>query len=282
MSTPGANVDLQWLTLRGPADSSARSAGGSGLAAELNRYLVRRMDTRSLHASDGSEAPSARLVDVGAGTGAGAAWLRPRLAVSQDWRLVDRDGCLLDAAAPVRDGWARAVVADIADLPSVLAREAPDAVTCQALLDLLTAEQVGMFLGAATDCRAAVLLALTVAGHVAMDPGHPDDELVNDAFNAHQHRGGRLGPDAISVATQLLRAHGYVVSTASTPWVLDHLQRELCEEWLIGRAQAAAEQTPESAERVNSWLATRLAATRRGETVATIGHVDVLGIPPQT
>lgn len=266
-------MSTAWLALRGPADARARDAGGAGLAADLAAFLAARVGARGPGAS-------ARLLDVGAGTGAGAVWLRPRLPMPQSWRLLDHDRALLDAALPVRDGWARAMRADLAETRRVLAAEPADALTCQALLDLLSATDIRALLAPALAAGAAVLAALTVTGRVRLTPGHPGDVFVADAFDAHQRRGGRLGPDAGAFTTAVLAAAGYTVREAATPWRLDASEPGLVEEWLRGRVAAAREQEPENAGVFERQLADRLVALRRGRLEVIVDHVDVLGLPP--
>jgi hypothetical protein len=263
-----ARVDPGWLALRADTDRAARRSADP-LAAKLARHLVTRLADRR----------PARLVDVGAGTGAGAAWLRPRLPIAQQWRLVDRDGDLLRGAPPIRDGWARPVPADVADLPALLGDEPADAVTCQALLDLLTEDQLRDMVEPAARAGSAVFFGLSVTGRVTLTPPHPEDAAVGEAFNAHQRRGGRLGPDAGTHAHQMLRSHRYHVTEVDTAWLLDASRIELTVAWLHGRAAAAAEQAPNLTERVVQWLDDRVAAARRGELTAIVQHVDVLGIP---
>lgn len=262
------SVDPGWLALRGPADDRARRAGANGLADELGRWLRRARP----------EGP-ARLVDVGAGTGAGAVWLRPRIQLDQRWRLLDLDPDLLALAEPVREGWAEPVVADLGRLGDLLAEEPADGVTCQALLDVLTGPAVRAVVDPTVSSRAALLAALTVTGRVSVIPDHPDDALVTRAFNAHQRRDGRLGPDAAAFLADRLREHGYAVRTAATPWCLDGQDRALTDAWLCGRAEAALEQEPAERDRISAWLAERRSAARRGLLAAVVDHVDVLGIP---
>lgn len=264
-------VDPGWLALRGPADARARAAHAEALVADLASHLLARFA--------GVER-AVRLVDVGAGTGAGAGWLRWRLPVAQSWSLIDRDADLLASASPVLDGWAHPVVAEVADLPGLLARRPADVLTCQALLDLLTGQEIDALLAPAAAAGAAVLLSLTVTGRVTLGPRHPDDDLVAGSFNAHQHRSGRLGPEAGDHAAAVLRRYGYAVTAVATPWRLGPADRDLTAAWLLGRAEAATEQSPGDAGPIARWLDHRLAAARRGELVATVGHVDVLGIPP--
>lgn len=268
MTAGTTSVDPAWLALRGPADHRARGARADSLAHEFGRWLRR---TRP-------GAP-ARLVDVGAGTGAGAAWLHARIPLEQRWRLLDLDPDLLALAEPVREGWAQPVVADLTSLGGLLVEDPADGVTCQALLDVLTGPAIRAVVEPAVASRAALLAALTVTGRVSVIPEHPADALVTRAFNAHQRRDGRLGPDAGAFAADRLREHGYAVRTAATPWCLDGRDRALTDAWLCGRAEAALEQQPDERDRIGEWLAERRSTARRGLLTAVVDHVDVLGIP---
>jgi trans-aconitate methyltransferase len=263
-------VDPRWLSLRGPADAHARTTFTAGLAADLALHLTRRLP------GDGDVA---RLVDLGAGTGLGASWLRARLPVEQDWRLVDHDRSLLAAAPATVEGWARGIVADVTDLPGLLAEEPAHVVTCQALLDILTADEVDAMLAPAMASGAALLLSLNVTGEVALAPRHRDDGLVAGAFNAHQRRAGRLGPDAGTYAADVLRDHGYEVSVTATPWQLDAAESDLILSWLQGYAAAALEQQPDQADRIGRWQESRETAAADGGLSVVVGHLDVLGLP---
>ena len=144
---PADGVDPAWLRLRGPADVRTRTSCGSGLVDDLAAYLG---------------ATNGGVGACGAGTGAGANWRRDqlagRLAVGprdrQRWRLVDHDPALLASAAPATDGWARGVVATVDELPGLLADDPADVVTCQALLDVLTASEVDAVIASAMDSGA--------------------------------------------------------------------------------------------------------------------------------
>jgi hypothetical protein len=267
---PANGVDPGWLDLRGPADVRARTTYAAELTALLNRHLSHR-----LH-DDNAEV---RLVDVGAGTGTGAGWLRDRLPWEQDWRLVDHDPRLLAVAPATGEGWARVVVAGVADLPALLADEPAHVVTCQALLDILTAEEADAVISPAVASGAALLLSLNVTGEVEISPPHPDDAFVAHAFDAHQRRAGRLGPDAGAYAARVLRDQGYDVTMAATSWHLGAAESALTRVWLEGRASAAAEQRPDEAVRIGRWLENRDWLAQQGELTAVVGHVDVLALP---
>ncbi len=273
MSLAGRRVDASWLALRGDEDARARSDFTAGLADRLAAHVRATVADRPL-----------RLVDVGAGTGGGAAWLRhqlqPRLPFPQEWRLVDLDSDLLDRAPAVQGGWAHAVVGDIANTAALLDEEPADVVTCQALLDLLTPHQLRQLLMPTMGSGAFVLLALTVTGTVRLTPPDDDDELLADLFNAHQLRAGRLGPDASRRAGELLRRNGYDVISVHTPWRLGPATGALLEQWLHGRAAAAAEQDPGRVDRIERWLDGRLTSASSRTLTSIVDHVDLLGLPP--
>jgi hypothetical protein len=238
-----ATVTPEWLTLREPADAAARSAE---LAQRLARHL-----------------PAGPLVihDLGGGSGAMGRWLAPRLPGPQHWIVHDRDESLLDlvdipgVSVETRTG-------DVTHLaPDDLADA--DLVTASALLDLLTADELDRIL---ETCRGLpMLVALTVTGRVTLSPEDPLDARIGAAFNDHQRRGDRLGPDAVErVPTALVRP---------SPWRLDTTE-DLIAEWLRGWVAAACEQDP--AIEAGEYLDRRLADT---QLEVTVDHADLLVLP---
>ncbi|MEA2125053.1 MAG: hypothetical protein QOI80_1835, partial [Solirubrobacteraceae bacterium] len=213
-----ARVSPEWLELREPADAAARSAE---LPERLARYLR----------------PSGRLVvhDLGGGSGAMGRWLAPRLPGPQHWVVHDRDADLLELA--VADPPAGVTIeARQADLTTLTPRDiaGADLVVASALLDLLTADELSRLLAAGV--TRPLLLALTVTGRVALTPAEPLDARIAAAFNAHQRRGRRLGPDAVTaVADAIVRP---------SPWRLGAADAALTAEWLDGWVAAACEQEP--------------------------------------
>jgi hypothetical protein len=148
-----------------------------------------------------------------------------------------------------------------------------DAVVASALLDLLTGDELGAMLRA---CRGLpMLLALTVVGRVALTPADPHDACIAAAFNAHQRRGGRLGPDAAAAAVRELGDTECVVRPS--PWCLGADDAELTAEWLEGWVGAACEHEPGLAAR--EYLSRRLAQAAAGELAVTVEHADLLVLP---
>jgi hypothetical protein len=241
-------VAREWLELREPADAEARSAE---LAERLARHL-----------------PAGRLVihDLGGGTGAMGRWLAQRLPGPQHWVVHDRDADLLER-----------VPAGFETRCSDITRLSPDdldgatLVTASALLDMLTADELTRMLGACTGLP--TLLALTVTGRVALTPAEPLDARIGAAFNVHQRRDGRLGPDAVAAAVEVL---GGEVLVRPSPWQLGAAHAGLLAEWFGGWVAAACEQEPALAAEAGAYLDRRLA---QPELTVTVDHADLLVLP---
>jgi len=257
VSVTAVRVSSEWLVLREPADAAARSAE---LAARLARHL-----------------PAGRLEihDLGGGSGAMGRWLAPRLPGPQHWVVHDRDADLLElaVAGPPAAATVEARRSDITRLtPPDLG--GASLVTASALLDLLTADELARMLGACAG--RPMLLALTVVGRVRLTPADPLDALIGAAFNAHQRRGGRLGPDAVDAAVDELRGE---VLVRPSPWRLDAADAALAAEWLHGWVAAACEQEPALAAEAGDYRDRRLAQAAAGELAVTVDHADLLVLP---
>lgn len=249
-AVPGdERVLADWLSMRGQADRDARQRS------------VHLVEACARHLDGGGTA-----IDLGSGTGANHDYLAPRLPGTR-WVLLDHDAELLEHSTAD----AHRVVGGLDRLPELVADAAPPVlVTCSALLDVLTASDLESVAQVLADTGAVGLFAMSVDGQVHFEPPLLDDELVTDAFNAHQRRRGRPGPDGARHLTEVARGLGLDVETVPTPWVLEpcDLTRRLLKE----RAEAASQQRPEHAGRIAAWLEQRLQRTER----IVIGHVDLL------
>jgi hypothetical protein len=260
MSADGVRVSPDWLYLREPADAAARSAE---LAERLGRHLA--------------TARPLVIHDLGGGSGAMGRWLAPRLPGPQHWVVYDRDADLLKLAAADALGPAAVTVearrADITRLtPDDLA--GASLITASALLDLLTADALVGMLRACTG--RPMLLTMTVVGRVSLNPPDPLDARIGSAFNAHQRRGGLLGPAAIATAVQELGAE---VLVWPSPWRLDGAHAELAAEWFGGWVAAACEQEPALAAEAGAYRDRRLEQAAAGDLAVTVDHADLLVLP---
>jgi hypothetical protein len=272
LSEPGSPVCTpDWLALREPADASARA---EDLAGGLDVWL-------GADAADLDDPAELVVRDLGCGSGSMGRWLAPRLARPQRWFLHDRDTDLAHSAAasppPGPVTTTTAVVGDLADLADV---DGTDVVVCSALLDLLSGADVEHLVGLCARAGAAALLTLSVTGDVALDPGDPLDDDVAAAFDAHQRRDGRLGPDAAGATAAAFGRQGYAVVRRASPWRLGPADAALVEEWLRGRLDAACAQDPSLATHAERYLAERRDALAVGTLRAEVGHADLLALPP--
>lgn len=265
----------EWLELREPADAEGR-------AHELLDPL--RIRLANLPGKAGLV-----IHDLGCGTGSMGRWLAPRLDGPQHWILHDRDPYLLHFAAvasprSAADGSRVTVETRRGDI----ARLTPDAlagaslVTASALLDVLTREEIDTLAAACTGAGCPALLTLSVAGRVELTPSDPMDEEITDAFNAHQRRGGLLGPDAITVACEAFSERGATVRVDPSPWRLGPDAAALTAQWLRGWVGAAVEERPELKARAERYLQDRLAACAAGELHVVVHHSDLLALSRPT
>jgi SAM-dependent methyltransferase len=255
-----------WLTLREPADAAARA-----------RELV-----TALRLPPGGELV---IRDLGCGTGSMGRWLAPLLPGPQRWVLQDRDPALLAHAAAhlpaaAADGTAVTVETaegDVTDL-TVADLAGTSLVTCSALLDLFTTEEVTALAEVCVASDTPALFTLSVVGEVTFEPADPLDAVVADAFNAHQRRavGDRrlLGPEAVGAAAEAFARVGVSVTARSSPWRLGPEHAALIAEWLRGWLAAAAEQRPDL--QLDDYLKARTAAAEAGLLRVTVGHQDLL------
>jgi hypothetical protein len=258
MTATAVRVSPEWLRLREPADAAARSAA-----------LVERLRGRL------AKAGPLVIHDLGGGSGAMGRWLSPQVPGEQHWVVHDQDAELLEVA--VATGPAAVTVegrrSDITRLtPSDLA--GASLVTASALLDLLTSEGLVRMLRVCTG--RPMLLTMTVVGRVVLNPPEPLDARIGAAFNAHQRRGGLLGPDAVATAVKELDAE---VLVRPSPWRLDAAHADLTAEWFGGWVAAACEQEPALAAEAGAYRERRLAQAAAGELAATVGHADLLVSP---
>ncbi|WP_017586761.1 class I SAM-dependent methyltransferase [Nocardiopsis ganjiahuensis] len=262
-----------WLALREEADADARATAP--------------LDPLRVHLAGRGAGPGARPVrvaDLGCGTGSQGRWLAPKLSGAQKWLLYDVDPGLLSLAGahmPLTsaDGSPVGARMCLRDLGSITGEDLAgvDLVTGSALLDLLTPDELTAVARAAAGAGCAALFTLSVVGRVEFFPSDPDDPALTEAFNRHQRRGGRLGPDAVGAAGAVFGELGYRVLTFESPWRLCPERVPLTLAWLRGWVGAALEQDPEAA--AGGYLERRLGECERGELGVVVHHTDLLVLP---
>ncbi len=257
MSTPV--VSPEWLGVREPADAAARS---DELVELLRPHL-------------GANGPLV-IHDLGGGSGSMGRWLAPWLPHPQHWVVHDRDEDLLARAVadPPAGVTVEARRSDITRLPPG-ELEGASLVVGSALLDMLTADELAGMLAACTG--RLTLLAMTVTGCVTFAPADPLDAHLGAAFNDHQRRDRRLGPDAVEAAHDELR--GADVLERPSPWRLGPGHAELMGMWFGGWVTAACEKEPALAGDAEPYRERRLAQFAAGELTVIVDHADLLVLP---
>lgn len=260
------DFSIAWLDAREPADLSARD---KPLAAQALQWLAQ--DDRGL---------TPILVDLGSGTGSSLRALAAQGARNLVWRLVDRDGSLLNEA--VRRHSKDWLIEDYqADLTLIdeLPLGGAQLVTASALFDLASREFVDALVERLSGQSAALYAALNYDGTTEWLPAHPLDKAVLAAFNRDQGRdkgfGPALGADASSYLASALQLAGYSVSLAQSPWQLGAADYALVAELIRGIASAVAEDFARA--ELDAWQDFRLAHAVEGR--CTVGHMDLLALP---
>lgn len=300
------DFSTDWLALREPADTAARSAA---LLPPLAGWVARQRRPGPLE-----------ILDLGCGTGANPRWLAPRLGAltraEQSWVCVDRDPDLLAALPAACANWgAREGIEARGDGPALrlvgpwghwvietrnldLAHAAPaDAIprgaltTATALLDLVAEDWLEALLAACAERGSPLLATLIYDGRVSIAPRLPLDGPVIALVNGHQRRdkgfGPALGPSAAGRLEALGVARGFTVHRADSDWVLDDTLPNLQLSLIDGWAKAAREQTAagrEDASRLDGpiadWLDARRHSVEEGRSRIVVGHQDLLLLPP--
>lgn len=290
-SSPDESLS-SWLRLREPVDHASRSVR----VLEAALAAVARLSTG---------APSVRVLDLATGAGSNLRYLIERLPATQEWLVVDRSPVLLrhllerTAAwgeargyqAALGDGhlWLsgptlqcdiRTCERDLTTLDGDQLFEGRHLVTASALLDLVSVSWLRNLAGRCRDAGAAALFTITYDGRTTSSPEEPEDALVLELFNRHQHTdkgldGDAAGPDSAEAARRAFADAGFETCTDTSDWVLDADHPALQRELIAGWAHAAIEMDPEQADVISPWLTRRLVHVNAASSRVRVGHQDL-------
>lgn len=263
-----SGFSAEWLALREPVDQKAR-----------NRDLLAAVKA---HFRDRDHVT---VTDLACGRGALQRALTGRLPRPQLWNLVDYDAALLAEATAVPRSDVRSAphLADLAaDIEAIVAIPA-DLVATTAFVDLVSEAWLTRFIDSVAAHRRPVYLGLSYDGRMMCEPHHPSDAAALAAFNRHQRTdkgfGPALGPDASSVATRLLAAHGYHVMTGQSDWRLGAQHGDLQRAMLDGWRSAAQEVGGVAHDELAAWHANHVACIAQGQGTMVVGHIDLWAVP---
>jgi SAM-dependent methyltransferase len=256
------SFSARWLALREPYDRAARNPA----VLEALRQSF-------------TGAPSVRVADLGCGTGSTMRAVAPLLPTPQQWRLLDNDAGLLEAAhdeAPARCDVTTVHVDLAGDLGRALAEDT-DLVTTSALLDLVSAEWLDRLVAMLAISGRPLYAALSYDGRVCLVPASLNDEAIIAAVNRHQLTdkgfGPALGPGAATVAPERLREQGFAIEAGRSDWSFAPTDRAIQLDMLAGWASAAAEMGV-ALGLIDDWLAERREHIAAARSQMLIGHLD--------
>ena len=148
---------------------------------------------------------------------------------------------------------------------------------CSSLLDLVSAAWLARLCDTLT---VPFLACLTVDGRNAWKPHHPLDALVRAAFRRDMRRDKGFGPALGTTAPNALLARGLVTASASSDWRIPRTALRMQRALIDGTAEAARNARPAHADAVTAWQEARLRQALIGRLAITIGHRDILALPP--
>ncbi|MBM4183471.1 MAG: class I SAM-dependent methyltransferase [Gemmatimonadetes bacterium] len=226
------------------------------------------------------------VLDLGSGTGSNLRYLAPKLPGQQRWTVLDHDAGLLRRARSTSPAvTVHPVVRDLAGV-GLTEVKGTDLVTASALLDLVSEAWLDGLVDACVASRCGALFALTYDGTIgwSRDAEDPFDLRIRDAVNEHQRRdkglGPARGPDAAPVAEEFFRARGYSTWLRPSPWSLGPSDAALSRALIAGWVVAAVEMLPAEAAELRAWGARRAASAESPTFTLTVGHWDLLALPP--
>lgn len=266
-----------WLEARVPFDDAARQQA----LPLLDRAAQALLD------ADPTGRTPLTVVDLGAGTGKSAAWFRqhltPRLpGRSIQWLLVDAHEPSLEIAARhLAD--AATIVTQLSELPTALAEHlseqpAPGTLllTCSAVLDVLTQDDVEAVLTTLSTYHGVGLFLLSITADWHLEPTDPRDPEIARAFADHQRLNGKLGADGGEAMLRTARERGIQTVHGNSAWHLSAPRdTEFTRRFLAERVAAAIEAAPELTDEALEWLETRNRQATDHLNVS-VDHRDVL------
>jgi hypothetical protein len=278
----------RWLQLREATDWAARSAA-------LTRTIANAVPNTG----------TLQVLDLATGTGSNLRYLCERLPSPQRWMLVDRSPDLLSLVQSRTEEWAaerhydvrpsasgfgirserlsclvETRQLDLNALDDATLFDGRHLVTASALLDLVSDRWITTLAAHCATVGAAALFALTYDGRSSCEPPEPEDDMVRELMNDHQHRdkglgGPAAGPDAMAAIERAFEEVGYDHRAVASDWVIEPDAREFQMLLIDGWAEAGAEQQPDAAATIADWRSRRLAHVDAGRSRIVVGHHDL-------
>jgi len=268
-----SSFSAAWLALREPFDIAARD---DGLA---NSFLAQ--------VEQGAQ--TGPVVDLGAGTGSNISRLgslAAKLGHQLSWRHVDNDGDLLALARQRFNGDSSVDIAQL-DIAVALddALQGASAVTCAALLDLVSAAWINQLADRLASGRLPLLALLSYDGRMQWSLADASDAVLAQAFHrdmlSDKGFGPALGPDAAFALKGALGERGAITQLRDSYWRIaasDSAMLTAMNTSLSAAALSAAIGPERSA--IAAWSARRARQIAACEVSLVVGHQELLATWP--
>jgi hypothetical protein len=268
-----SSFSAEWLALREPFDIAARDD------EVANRFL----------AQVALEAQVGPIVDLGAGTGSNISRLRSlaaKLGHQLSWRHVDNDDDLLVLARQRFSGDGAVAIAQL-DIALALdaALQGASAVTCAALLDLVSAAWIHQLADHLASGRLPLLALLTYDGRMQWSLADAADAVLAKAFHRDMLRdqgfGPALGPAAAIALDAALTERGAITQLRDSYWRIaasDSAMLTAMNASLSAAALRSAHDLERSA--IEAWSARRSRQIADGNVSLVVGHQELLATWP--
>ena len=283
-----SSFSAEWLALREPFDIAARDDElAHSFLAEVNLRAQRAQVAQGTQGLQGAQVGP--VVDLGAGTGSNISRLRSlaaKLGHQLSWRHVDNDGDLL-ALARQRFSGDDAVSIEQRDICLALdaALQGASAVTCAALLDLVSAAWINQLADRLASGKLPLLALLSYDGRMQWSLADASDAVLAQAFHrdmlGDHGFGPALGPTAAFALAAALTTRGAITQLRDSYWRIaasDSAMLTAMNASLSAAALRAAHDPERSA--IEAWSARRSRQIAAGEVSLVVGHQELLATWP--
>lgn len=277
-----SSFSAEWLALREPFDIAARDD-------ELANCFLAQV-ALGVQGTQGLQvAQVGPIVDLGAGTGSNISRLRSlaaKLGHQLSWRHVDNDGDLL-ALARQRFSGDSSVSIEQRDIHLALddALQGASAVTCAALLDLVSAAWINQMADHLATRRLPLLALLSYDGRMEWSLADGSDAVLAKAFHrdmlSDQGFGPALGPAAAFALNTALTERGAITQLRDSYWRIAASDSAMLTAMNVS-LRVAALRAAHGHERsaIEAWSERRSRQIAGGEVSLVVGHQELMATWP--
>ncbi len=282
---------IDWLNTRYPFDAAGRNR-------EIKKQFLELMNSKGK--------ATLSLVDIGAGTGSNCRYWIDRIPQHQHWKLIEQNPAFIKPCLEnlthfaIEQGYHRehhpAGLTMVAgekhihiDLLNVSLFEVgiatdlsqTDAITANAVFDLLTREQFDNFIQTITE-HPVIFLATLNYGGMYFTPEHSYDQEFIDLYEQHMRRwqpfGKSMGPACVQLMPEILEKYGLKVHSLESYWQILRTDKEMLNYYMDFMKSALCDMAVSDLEKakLQDWLTLK---EETDQAILNVNHQDILAIP---